>query len=263
MGSPPRARRPPFPGPVPRTSIDRPLDPYASRFILARLDSSSEFLRLHSRPEPLGPGRLPGFRPSSRHHSHASTCARASRASLRSVHRRSQPPDGLLRARAPRLVSSSSRVQGTSRSGGSLPAQQTSLVERSYPRAVGSPGARRPFSASTPDRPRLRGVAPREVAFQRFDSEPMPPAAPLLGFTLLQASRGRREPSLPGLSARGVTRPSLRLRAGPAPPPSASRQRSRGRIRLRTHQPAREFRACVRRPLPCGRGLRQRGSSRD
>lgn len=64
--------------------------------------------------------------------------ARAPRAPLRSVHRRSQPLDGLLRARAPRLVSSSSRLQGiVFRSGASLSAQRGALIERRCPLAVG------------------------------------------------------------------------------------------------------------------------------
>jgi hypothetical protein len=56
---------------------------------------------------------LPGFRPSSRHDRNASThCPRGFQLPLGSVHRRSQPLDGFLRAPAPGLVSSPSRVQG-------------------------------------------------------------------------------------------------------------------------------------------------------
>jgi len=84
-------------------------------------------------PCPFGSGHLPGFVPSSRQHRGASTDREASQASLRSVHRLSQPLDGLLRAPAPGLVSSPSRVQGASRSGASLSAQRRPARRRQLP----------------------------------------------------------------------------------------------------------------------------------
>lgn len=59
--------------------------------------------------------------------------------SLRSVLRRSQPLDGFLRAPAPRLVSSSNRVQEQlRRSGASRSTRAFSLVESRIPHAVGA-----------------------------------------------------------------------------------------------------------------------------
>lgn len=110
-----------------------------------------------------GRAACPGFLPSSRHHQGASTDRETSQASLRSVHRRSQPHDGLLRTLAPGLVSSPSRVQGSSRSGGSLSAQRLRLVAAGCLLAVATTGARRTLrvTASTPVVPRPRGVPPR------------------------------------------------------------------------------------------------------
>lgn len=93
--------------------------PLQSSFVLAPARTPFE-----TRPEPVTARiRLPGFRPSSRHDSNASTTRGLPGPRSRSVLRRSQPPDGFLRARARGLISSRSRVQGSSRSGGSLPAQ--------------------------------------------------------------------------------------------------------------------------------------------
>jgi hypothetical protein len=60
-------------------------------------------------------------------------CGKLPRLPLRSVLRRSQPLDGLLRARAHGLVSSRSHVQDHHRSRASLSMQQRSLVESALP----------------------------------------------------------------------------------------------------------------------------------
>jgi hypothetical protein len=74
-----------------------------------------------------------GFRPSSRHHTHAATSRETSQVPLRSVLRLSQPLDVLLRARACELVSSRCHVQGSLCPGASLPAQPPFLIGRSVP----------------------------------------------------------------------------------------------------------------------------------
>jgi hypothetical protein len=85
------------------------------------------------------------------------------KASLRSVHRRSQPHDGLLRARASRLVSSRSRVQGT------FPVQGL-LSSRSHPPSSGGacPLAVVTVSLAGRDRqPRRRASASRLFSARR------------------------------------------------------------------------------------------------
>jgi len=131
--------------------------------------ASPELLRaLTSAQAVSGRAACQGFLPSSRHHRGASTFARAPRASLRSVHRRSQPLDGLLRSPAPGLVPSPSRVQGVgSRSGASLPAQRLPPRRRARPPCRCRADARLGLAIQRPHRttPRLRGFAPRGVAF--------------------------------------------------------------------------------------------------
>lgn len=104
--------------------------------------ASSERLRAHLRPRSFERRlRLQGFRflvTTSPVRVHPIT--RGFQPSLRSVLRRSQPLDGFLRAPAPRLVSSSNRVQEQlRRSGASLSTRASSLVERRCPLAVGEP----------------------------------------------------------------------------------------------------------------------------
>jgi hypothetical protein len=104
--------------------------------------ASSERLRAHLRPRSFERRlRLQGFRflvTTSPVRVHPIT--RGFQPSLRSVLRRSQPLDGFLRAPAPRLVSSSNRVQEQlRRSGASRSTRASSLVERRCPLAVGKP----------------------------------------------------------------------------------------------------------------------------
>lgn len=211
--------------------------PSATRFRTGRpLNKSAQVHPLVARPlfrvpTPRSPletfqprDRLPGFRPSSRHHRRASTNARlhatlgthsgrkafarrapgapssharASRSSLRSVLGLSQPPDGLLRSPARGLVASRSHVQGPSRSGASLPAQPPSLIGRSYPLAVPV----RPLTQPEPDvhglTRRLRGFHPRKAASCRNGDQPPRHSLPS-SRSLLQAPRSGRRPRLPG-----------------------------------------------------------------
>jgi len=76
----------------------RPLNQLSFRFILPWRSSSSEFLRSNLPPIIFRRGQTyPGSRPSSRHHRSASTSAKVTKPSLRSVLRFSQPLDGFLR----------------------------------------------------------------------------------------------------------------------------------------------------------------------
>jgi len=92
----------------------RPPGPYVPGFILPECVASSELLHVHVRPTPFGVRHttrvlaLIAISPARVH-----SLPRGFQPSLRSVHRRSQPHDGFLRASAPRLISSSNRVQGT------------------------------------------------------------------------------------------------------------------------------------------------------
>jgi hypothetical protein len=146
-----------------------PTDRSSTERLTARLHPSTFVSPLQSsfalilRPIPFGTGDLPGFLPSSRHHQGASTDRETSQASLRSVHRRSQPHDGLLRASAPGLVSSPSRVQGVARSGGSLSAQRSPARRRELPprRCHDRRSTDLAGPAAAPAVPRPRGVPPR------------------------------------------------------------------------------------------------------
>jgi hypothetical protein len=102
--------------------------------------------------------------------------------SLRSVPRLSQPFDVLLRAPACRLISSRSHVQGPTRPGASLPAQPPFLFGRSCPQAVAPSRADRLSPAAARAGPRLRGLHPRETAFDTAQLFTALHAAPLLGF---------------------------------------------------------------------------------
>jgi len=98
--------------------------------------TSSEFLRFDSSlGSPFGPSlTTPRFHPSFATPPPRSHLPRRNPIpSLRSVHRFSQPLDGLLRAWACRLISSRSHVQGLARSGASLLAQPPFLIGRSLP----------------------------------------------------------------------------------------------------------------------------------
>jgi hypothetical protein len=171
---------------------------YGFGLILLSCDSSSEFLRsLVLTGDPFG-SRLClalGFRPSSRHHSSASTSRWASRAPLRSVLRLSQPLDGFFRSRARRLIPSRCHVQGLSRSGAFSPCAAT-LPHREEPAPL--PLLRRSLTAVSQLAPlhfrghvrrlstsRLRSAPGRVPRVRLFTS---PDAAPLFEFLLLQVS---------------------------------------------------------------------------
>jgi len=142
---------------------------------------------------------LPGFRPSSRHDRNASThCPRGFQPPLGSVRRRSQPLDGFLRAPAPGLVSSPSRVQGSIPSRGfSLHAAPLSRREELPPcrsAMAGSPncGVRRPPVTAPASGPRSARSSVRDVEVMNFGEGRSPPrvlSPP--GQTI------RREPRLP------------------------------------------------------------------
>jgi hypothetical protein len=145
------------------------LQPFDHRFILPNSISPSEFLRSDSRSPPFRVrDLLPGFRPSSRLHRCASTATKVTKPSLRSVLRRSQPLDGLLRASAlqayfipqPRPGLRSFRVFSL--------AAATLLHQKETPPSS-SELARSPAETDAHDRvPRPRGLYPRRVAFLRF-----------------------------------------------------------------------------------------------
>lgn len=130
--------------------------------------------------------------------------ARGPISSLRSVLRRSQPPDGLLRSRARELVSSHSRVQGSSRSG-VLPLCTASLPHQEQMPPCRWSKARSPTNrlprptlldfealfhaesraASSAVRPRLRPLPSSGFLLLQVPSWPRPPVPqrpPLLAF---------------------------------------------------------------------------------
>jgi len=103
--------------PVSMPVSTRPCRPSTKRatpgFIPPLRTASSELLRAHLRPYPFGYRRSARVPDPPRDITRARPpFAEPSRALLRSVLRRSQPLDGLLRSLASRLISSSSRVQG-------------------------------------------------------------------------------------------------------------------------------------------------------
>ena len=164
--------------------------------------------------------------------------------SLRSVLRRSQPLDGFLRAPAPRLVSSSSRVQGALRSGCSPSAQQERFVTAQCPLAFRRHPARRATSRSA--RPRDVASASRPCSTRRCvrsgSGISLPGRRSPLRIRLLQAlhlSGRRRLTRRPPLMA--FSRFGLRSRARRDPPPSACCPREARWFCLQTHPPARAF----------------------
>jgi hypothetical protein len=170
LGSPREYRRSLFPCRAPNSTDRASTERFTARFhpstFVSPLQST---FALILRPSPFGAGDLPGFLPSSRHDQGASTDRETSQAPLRSVHRRSQPPDGLIRTLAPELISSPSRVQGASRSGGSLSAQRPSPRRWGLPprRCHGRSSTVLARPASTPIVPRPRGFDPRGGACAR------------------------------------------------------------------------------------------------
>ena len=109
----------------------------------------------------------------------ASTHRRRFQLRLRSVPRRSQPPDGFLRLPTCRPISSRSRVQGSARSGASLPMQPPFLVGRSLPPCRWGMVTHRTGFGARNHIPRLRGLYPHQAAFHRLSNEAAPAAAPL------------------------------------------------------------------------------------
>jgi len=167
LGSPRRCRRACFHA---RARPIRPVRP-PGVLHLASLSVRRRLFRAPSRsplPRPFGRGACQGSFPRHDITRARPPVARAPGAPLRSVLRRSQPLDGLLRVRASRLVSSSSRVQG-------LSAVQGLLSPRSAPlsSSVASPlplTARALVSDLAIRRPHPEGLGfeafrPREGAF--------------------------------------------------------------------------------------------------
>ena len=182
MGSP---RWPPGPFPYPRapdrSTVRRVCDrPAASSRFVSPLQSSFTIVLARALS---GRAHCQGFVPSSRPHQHASTRDRDP-ALLGSVHRRSQPLDGLLRALAPGLVASPSRVQDTGPFRGLLsPRRAARLVTGQQPPWRWRPRAHRASQLDGRTRSRrLRGVAPRGAAFTSNRLFTGTRAAPLIGF---------------------------------------------------------------------------------
>jgi len=195
--------------------------------------ASTELLRFLSSLTPFGASSAClGFRPSSRQHPSAATSSRRRPSpSLRSVHRLSQPLDVLLRVRARRLISSRCHVQGPPVQGLLSPRSHPSSSEGSSPHAVAPPRADRLSPAAARIGPRLRGLHPREVA---FDATPLFTAslvAPLLGFVSSRPSLPSVDRSLPAISAHDVS--SLRLRCSRSrfdPSPASLPREARRRV---------------------------------
>jgi len=129
-----------------------PPRPFDRGFILPSSISPSEFLRSDSRSPPFRARvLLPGFRPSSRLHRCASTATKVTKPSLRSVLRRSQPLDGLLRASA--------------------------LQACSIPQPRPGPISFRVFSLAAATLPRRKEVPPRRQNSLAHRPKPMPTGA--------------------------------------------------------------------------------------
>lgn len=207
--------------PCPRET--RPSRPSAGRFHPASLFLLRRLFRAPSRqlcPTLSGGASCQGLVPRYDITRTRPPVARAPRASLRSVLRRSQPLDGLLRARAPRLVSSSSRVQGLSAVQGLLPPRSAALsssVASPLPLATGR-------SAGPFDPPSTSGGLGFEASFHakarshRLGVEPDRWPLPSSGCfssrcpALRMGPRVPRYPPLVTLSSTG-----LRLRVRPLP----------------------------------------------
>jgi len=101
--------------------------------------------------------------------------------------RLSQPLDGLLRLRLCGSIPSRSHVQGCLSRGFSLRAATFPLREEIPPCRLGEAAASL-VAGSTGNAPRLRGFAPHGDAFFQDGVEPVPSAAPLFSFLLLQVS---------------------------------------------------------------------------
>jgi len=111
--------------------------------------------------------------------------------------RLSQPLDGLLRLRLCGSIPSRSHVQGCLSRGFSLRAATFPLREEIPPCRLGEAAASL-VAGSTGNAPRLRGFAPHGDAFFQDGVEPVPSAAPLFSFLLLQVSFPAVSPGYPG-----------------------------------------------------------------
>jgi hypothetical protein len=140
--------------------------------------------------------------------------ARGPNLSLRSVLGFSQPPDGFLRARACRLISSRCHVQGLARSGASLPVQPPSLIARSLPpcrwltdRSPACAGCRNPCASTS----RLSSAPGRVLSRPRYSHEQA--SLPSSSFSPSGSHFTRRAPAYRMPSARDVRSTDLRFRA--------------------------------------------------
>jgi hypothetical protein len=175
--------------------------------------------------------------------------ARVPKSPLGSVHRRSQPLDGLLRVELaglfhPAAASRAFPVQGFRRS-----AQPPSLVERSCPLAVGARSAHRPMNRNRLPQtrhPDFEAFLHAESRVEGSAVRPHPRPLPSSGLLLLQVLLG---PPRPVLQTRTLVTFSARsyddasVGADPHGSPPARSQTEAWCSRLRDHRPARAFRA--------------------
>lgn len=166
--------------------------------------------------------------------------------SLRSVLRLSQPLDGLLRSLAPGLVSSPSRVHGSStRSGASRSAQclrprRTALPPcRSTSAGSSSLAARRPPAEASTSRPLSARSSVRTGSVMSLADGRSPPRVRLLQVPC--ASDGSA--ASPRSSAHGVHLRQPSLARSPTTIASSVSPPRTGCVCLQTYRPAREFRA--------------------
>jgi hypothetical protein len=131
----------------------------------------------------------------------ASTFAGDPNRPLRSVHRLSQPPDGLLRFRLRGPVSSRSHVQGFRSGSWSRPAAAPTRRRPCLP-VLGRARAHR-LPGCHPHASGLRGLVPRGEAFVEAGGWPSPTSAPLFGVHLLQVPSTASRPAT--MTARGST----------------------------------------------------------
>lgn len=171
--------------------------------------------------------------------------------SLRSVLGCSQPLDGFLRFRAPRLVSSSSRVQGSpSFRGFSLHAAPLPLVEGGGPPAVVATGAPQTLRPGSPHQQRLgfEALLRAKVRSHRFGDQPhrrslpssgsTPPGSPSSGPVMVTHRR----------TLMAFVKTDLRLRARRSSPSPALCLRRTGRVCLQIRRPARVSEPAVQSP---------------
>jgi len=228
------------------TRIDRPPD---VRRLVSFLRVAYRLFRAPSRQPPpvpfrvgahcLGFGRLRDITRGRPHPARRPT-------SLRSVLRLSQPLDGLLRSLASGLVSSPSRVHGSStRSGGSRSAQclrprRAALPPcRSTSADSSSLAARRPSAEASTSRPLSTRSSVRTGSVMSLADGRSPPRVSILQVPC--ASDGNA--ASPRSSAHGVHLRQPSLARSPTTIASSVSPPRTGYVCLQTHRPAREFRA--------------------